>query len=102
MTFDLAFNLALVLALAGSGGRVICGGRGSITVQAARFCVEHNVTVICAGWLGELMTFVSSHPRQDAALVRAQCRADPVRIAHELVIQKMIHYRAEARCDRAT
>jgi hypothetical protein len=53
---------------------------GTFTIQAARFCVDHGITIIAAGWLGE-MTFISGHPKQDAALVRAQCAANPAAIA---------------------
>ena len=40
------------------------------------------------------MTFVSGPPKQVAALVRAQFRAPAVSIAREIVIQKIIQYRA--------
>jgi CRISPR associated protein Cas1 len=78
---------------------VFAGWGGSLTIQAARFCVEHKIAILAVGWLGELMTFVSSPPKQDAALVRKQCAAHPAQIARELVLQKLRHYPA---CGRLT
>jgi CRISPR/Cas system-associated endonuclease Cas1 len=83
---------------------------GSLSVEAARFCVDHRITVISTGWLGDLMTFVAPRPAQDAALVRAQCAAtfasgktggrrpfNPALIAREIVAQKFRHYVATGR-----
>jgi hypothetical protein len=72
-------------------------GEPSLTIQAARSCVDHGITIIAAGWLGELMTFISGHPKQDAALVRAQCAANPAAIARKIVLQKTRHHRAMER-----
>ena len=78
---------------------VFAGWGGSLTVQAARFCLDHRIGVIATGWLGDLMTFVAGPPRAEAALIRAQCAADPLPIARAIVLQKLEHYGA---CGRLT
>ena len=44
---------------------------------AVHFCIDHHITILAAGYLGDLTTFVAPRPIQDAALVRAQCAAKP-------------------------
>jgi hypothetical protein len=81
---------------------IFAGWGGSLSIQAARFCIDHKITVISTGWLGDLMTFVAPRPAQDAALVRAQCAFNfasgktagrrpfnPALIAREIVTQKL-------------
>jgi CRISPR-associated endonuclease Cas1 len=80
---------------------VFSGWGGSVTVQAARFCADHDITVMAAGWLGELMTFVQGSPKQDAALIRAQCSANATAIAQALIIKKFDHYGATGRLTTA-
>jgi hypothetical protein len=91
---------------AGSGHRkplaIVLGFRGGmVTVPALQFCAENGINVILGGWLGELGAFSCGAGKQDAALVRAQCWADPVPIARELVVQKMRHYQACGRLGAA-
>jgi CRISPR/Cas system-associated endonuclease Cas1 len=81
---------------------IIFGGwGGSLTVQASRFCIDHKITVIATGWLGDLLTFIAPRPTQDAALVRAQCSAAPTPIIRAIVAQKFLHYRAAGRMSAA-
>jgi CRISPR/Cas system-associated endonuclease Cas1 len=76
---------------------IFAGWGGAFSIEAARFCVDHKITVISTGWLGDLMTFVAPRPAQDAALVRAQCAAKPAPIARDIVAQKFRHYVATGR-----
>jgi CRISPR-associated endonuclease Cas1 len=76
---------------------IFAGWGGSLSIQATRFCVDHKITVISTGWLGDLMTFIAPRPAQDAALVRAQCATRPSPIAREIVTQKFRHYVATHR-----
>jgi CRISPR/Cas system-associated endonuclease Cas1 len=76
---------------------IFAGWGGSLTLQATRFCIDHHITVLATGWLGDLTTFVTPRPAQDAAFVRAQCVARPAFIAREIVIQKFRHYLATRR-----
>jgi hypothetical protein len=81
---------------------IVLGFRGGmLTVPALQFCADNGINVILGGWLGELDAFVCGKGRQDAALVRAQCRADKVAIARELVAQKLRHYQACGRLSAA-
>jgi len=76
---------------------IFAGWGGSLSIEATRFCIDHHITVIAAGWLGDLMTFVAPRPVQDAALVRAQCALKPQVIVRAIVTQKFLHYRATGR-----
>jgi hypothetical protein len=79
---------------------IFAGWGGSLTIHAVRFCVDHHIKVLATGWLGDLLTFVSPRPAQDAALIRAQCAASPAQISRELVLQKFRHYLAMRRMPR--
>ena len=76
---------------------IFAGWGGSLTLQATRFCIDHHITVLASGWLGDLITFVAPRPTQDATFVRAQCSVSPAPIAREIVRQKFRHYLATAR-----
>jgi CRISPR/Cas system-associated endonuclease Cas1 len=88
---------------------IFSGWGGSFSIEAARFCLSHHITVIATGWLGDLLTFIAPRPIQDAALVRFQCSfvsdktagrrpfVSPVPIARAVILQKFLHYRATGR-----
>jgi hypothetical protein len=80
---------------------IFSGLGGLLSLAAVHFCIDHHITILAAGWLGDLTTFVAPRPIQDAALVRAQCLARPAPIAREIVLQKFRHYLATARMSRA-
>lgn len=80
---------------------IFAGWGGMVSIEAARFCIDHRNAVLATGWLGDLMTFVSARPVQDAALMRAQCVARAADIAREIVAQKFRHYRATGRMNPA-
>jgi hypothetical protein len=76
---------------------IFAGWGGSFSIEASRFCVDHRITVLVIGWLGDLLTFIAPRPVQDASMVRAQCACSPVPIARAVILQKFLHYRATAR-----
>jgi CRISPR-associated endonuclease Cas1 len=80
---------------------IFAGWGGALSIEAIRFCVDHKITVIAVGWLGDLMTFATPRAVQDAALVRSQCSVKPGVIAREIVAQKFRHYQATARLTAA-
>jgi CRISPR/Cas system-associated endonuclease Cas1 len=79
---------------------IFSGLGGLLSLAAVHFCIDHHITIIAAGWLGDLTTFVAPRPVQDAALVRLQCSARPAPIAREIVLQKFHHYLATRRLSR--
>jgi CRISPR/Cas system-associated endonuclease Cas1 len=79
---------------------IFAGWGGVLTLAAVHFCIDHKITIIATGWLGDLTTFVAPRPVQDAALLRAQCSARPAPIAREIVMQKFRHYLATSRMTR--
>lgn len=73
---------------------VFAGWGGSISISAMRFCMDHGIAVIAAGWMAEFLTFVAPPPKAEAALVRAQVRANPLRISASVISQKVLHSKA--------
>jgi hypothetical protein len=80
---------------------IFAGWGGLLSLSAVHFCIDHHITILAAGYLGDLTTFVAPCPIQDAALVRAQCAAKPAPVAREIVLQKFRHYLATSRMSRA-
>lgn len=60
---------------------------------ATHWCAENHVAIVALDWTHDLLSFVHGAPRAEAALVRAQCSADPVLIARELINKKIAHSR---------
>ena len=63
-----------------------------ITAEALKFCVAHDIALLSVAARtsqGEkgLMSILAGNPKAEAALVRAQCRAKPLKIAREIVRQ---------------
>ena len=63
-----------------------------ITAEALKFCLSHDIALLSVAARtsqGEkgLISILAGEPRADADLVRAQCRAKPIKIARDVVRQ---------------
>jgi CRISPR-associated protein Cas1 len=63
-----------------------------ITAEALKFCLAHDIALLSVAARtsqGEkgLLSILSGNPKADAALVRAQCRGKPIKVAREIVRQ---------------
>jgi CRISPR-associated protein Cas1 len=65
-----------------------------ITAEALKFCLAHDIALLSvAGRTSQgekgLLSVMAGNPQSDAALVRAQCQAKPIKIAREIVRQSV-------------
>jgi CRISP-associated protein Cas1 len=70
---------------------VFMGWGGLVTLEATRWCSENHVAIVALDWTHGLLSFVHGAPKAEAALVRAQCSAEALRIARELISKKITH-----------
>jgi CRISPR/Cas system-associated endonuclease Cas1 len=78
---------------------ILFDGRGEfLTGDAIRFCVERGIILVLPGGPGRMITMTHSAieategatlPDVGPAIIRAQCAADPVAIAREIVLSKI-------------
>jgi CRISPR-associated protein Cas1 len=71
---------------------VMTGWSGLVSIEAIRFCHDNNIAIILLDWSRDFLTIVAPPASQSASLVRAQCRADPVAGAKEIIRQKLAAY----------
>lgn len=67
---------------------------GMLTVPALKFCRDHDIAVTVLDEFSELLSVITPPGKISAALVRAQCRAEHVRVAREILIAKIKHSNA--------
>lgn len=70
---------------------VFIGWGGLASMPAIRWCIDNGVAVVALDWMHGLASFVHAEPRAEAALVRAQCAANPIPIAQAIACQKILH-----------
>lgn len=70
---------------------------GQLTVPALKFCRDHGIAVSIIDEFGELLSIIEPPGKISAALIRAQCAANPIVIAREILIAKLNHSNA-AKC----
>jgi CRISPR-associated endonuclease Cas1 len=68
---------------------VMTGWSGFVTIEAMRFCSDHNVAIIVIDWTRDFLSVIAPPANQSAALIRAQASADPLPIAKALIRAKV-------------
>jgi hypothetical protein len=67
---------------------VLTGWAGILSIQALRFCSDHNIAVIILDWSRQFMTAVM-HNHKSLSMIRVQAIVDPIPIAKALIRAKV-------------
>lgn len=71
---------------------VMTGWSGLVSIEAIRFCYDNNIVIILLDWSRDFLSIVAPPASQSAKHVRAQCAADPLHVAREIIRQKLTAY----------
>jgi CRISPR-associated endonuclease Cas1 len=67
---------------------VLTGWAGILSIQALRFCSDHNIAVVILDWSRQFMTAVM-HNHKSLSMIRVQAIGDPIPIAKALIRAKV-------------
>jgi hypothetical protein len=60
------------------------GWGGNVTINAVRFCADHDVAIIMLDWSRDLMSVVATPAPRAAHLLKRQCGANPLPMARAI------------------